>query len=42
MILLDMLLEEKVKKAHNGASMLYKKDDFSRLELPSCMWYYSL
>ena len=28
MILLDMLLEEKVKKEHDGASMLYKKDDF--------------
>ena len=42
MILLDMLKEEKVKKAHDGASMLNKKDDFSRLELPSYMWYYSL
>ena len=35
MILLDMLLEEKVIKAHDGVSILYEKDDFSRLELPN-------
>ena len=36
------VIRGKSKKAHDGASMLNKKDDFSRLELPSYMWYYSL
>ena len=40
MILLDMLLEGKIKKAHDGVSILYEKDDFSRLELPQYWWYY--
>ena len=40
MILLDMLLEEKVKKAHDGVSMLYEKNDFCHLELPTYWWYY--
>ena len=40
MILLDMLLEEKVIKAHDGVSILYEKDDFSSPRTTKYWWYY--
>ena len=34
------VIRRKDKKAHDGVSILYEKDDFSRLELPQYWWYY--
>ena len=34
------VIRGKVKKAHDGVSMLYEKNDFCHLELPTYWWYY--